>query len=233
MSEDDNDYLEGEEKKETPEKDYSHQDQEEDQDEAKEKRKAQQEEGNRQENLRLRNLLVEAEVAKAKNDGNSLLELHKKDPKLAKLVSENFAREKTEWWDYDSYLKGEKKWTPQADFEERYKIKRTEEIHSEALAKAEKLLWKIKDEELQKEAKVYFDKMSKWKKLTIEEAEEFAEMATLYVNKETIKSERFSKWLADLASSWVSASKKWKAEVEDQRVIRKGKRVLLDSNNQK
>jgi hypothetical protein len=35
--------------------------------------------------------------------------------------------------------------------------------------------------------------MSKGKKLTIEEAEEFAEMATLYVNKETIKSERYSK----------------------------------------
>jgi len=71
MSED-KDYL-VEETTETPEKDYSP-DQEEDQ--AKAQRKAQQEEGNRQENLRLRNLLVEAEVAKAKNDGNSLKNLH-------------------------------------------------------------------------------------------------------------------------------------------------------------
>jgi len=241
MSEEDKDYLEGEQKDETSDDDQNYSpDQKEDQDEAKEKRKSQQDEGNRQENLRLRNLLVEAEVAKAKNDGNSLKNLHDTDPKIAESVAKKF------WYDsYDEAIKAYEKWvkgdwlndqkpeSSEKDFEKWYQKRKTEETHVEAMAKAEKLLNKIKDEELQKEAKVYFDKMSKWKKLTIEEAEEFADMATLYVNKETIKSERYSKWLADLASSWVSASKKWGKADEDNRVIQNGKMVFLDSNNTK
>ena len=241
MSEQDKDYLAEEITKETPEKDYSPQDQEEDQD-AKAQRKSQQEEGNRQENLRLRNLLVEAEVTKAKNDGNSLLELSQKDPKIANLVAKEFWYDSYEealsvykWGTKGDWINDQKPavWSSEKDFEKWYQKRKAEETHAEAMIKAEKLLWKIKDEDLQKEAKVYFDKISKWKKLTMEDAEEFAEMATLYVNKDNIKSERYSKWLADLASSWVSASKKWKTDAEPEWVIRKGKRVLLDSNNQK
>jgi len=85
---DDKEYLEGETNETSDDNQNYSPDQEEDQ--AKAQRKAQQEEGNRQENLRLRNLLVEAEVTKAKNDGNSLLELSQKDPKIAKLVAQKF-----------------------------------------------------------------------------------------------------------------------------------------------
>ena len=48
--------------------------------------------------------------------------------------------------------------------------------------------------------------ISEGKNLTTEQAIEFANMATLYVNKDKLKSDKFAEWLVGLWSTWLWAS---------------------------
>lgn len=241
MTEEENlDNLAGWESVETPEEDNSRTDKS-DPNEAKETRRKQQLEWSKKEAERVRKLAVDTAYNLASKDATSLLDLHSEDPKLANEVAQKF------WFDdfYDAksridqnVTKGSKatKSTTsdnmEKEFEKWYKVKKADEIHEMALWRADKLLGKIKDEDLREWAKVYFDKLSKWRKLSIDEAEEFAEMATLYVNRENLKSEKYSKWLADYASSGLTTSKKVKPDdlVQDYVVI-DGRLQPLNPNN--
>ena len=175
------------------------------------------------------------EVTKAAVDSNSLLELHKKDPKLANEVAKEF------WYsdfnDAETNITGkiadkEEITTPaftEDDFEKMYQKRKEKEEHEKAIKKASKLILKL-DESLQEKAQSYFDKISNWKMLDEDTALEFAEMATLYVNKDNIKSNKYSDWLAMLWSTGINSSKKSGKEEWPQYVVRDWKLVLLSND---
>jgi len=80
------------------------------------------------------------------------------------------------------------------DFETKYQKKRAEERHQESLEAVDKYLKKSKlSETLKEQAQTYFEKITKGKQLTVDEALEFADMATLYVSKDKLKSEAYEK----------------------------------------
>ena len=224
---------------ETPEEDNSHTD---DQvDETVVKRYKEQIAGSKAEAERLRNLAIEREVAHATKDATSLLELNSTDTKLANEVAKKFGYADFEdaraWIDQNLGEKMSQKETTQKEdmeksFEEMYQRRKAQELHELSLQKAEKIIEKIGDSWLQEKATEYFDKITKGKQLTIDEAEEFAEMATLYVNKDSLKSEKYEKWLSSYASTGLSNNSK-KADSEwPKTVVRNGRLVVLDSNNQ-
>lgn len=86
------------------------------------------------------------------------------------------------------------------DFETKYAQKRAQEKHEEAINKAEKILAKLPDD-LKEEAQKRFDKVTKGQMLDEETAIEFAEMATLYVNKDNLRAEILNDSLAMLGST--------------------------------
>jgi hypothetical protein len=56
------------------------------------------------------------------------------------------------------------------------------------------------DAELKDKAKIYFEKITDGKQLDEETAIEFADMATLYVSKDKIKSEKLDEAIKEMAS---------------------------------
>jgi hypothetical protein len=187
---------------------------------------------------RLRNLAIEREYAHASKDAASLLELHSTDSKLANEVAKKFGyadfKEAKKRIDENLWEKiVVKEWSKndEKSFEEMYQKKKAEELHELSIKRAEKIIWKIKDEDLKEKAKTYFEKITKGKQLSIDDAEEFAEMATLYVNKDTIRDERFNEWLASLWSIGANTSKKGKSS-DDEYVIVDGKLVLKSNKQQ-
>lgn len=218
--------------KETPEMDNSHT--------AKEERYKQQIAWSRAEAERLRNLVLDREVKAAEKDARSLLELHDADPKLADEVAKKFG--------YDDFADAKKyidqkdfsgEWVEKTqtaslkeDFEKFYQERKAKETHEEALKKAEKILWKIKDDNAREKAEEQFKKIAWNKTLTIDEAEEFAEMATLYVNKDSLKAERYDEWLSSYASTWMWMGKKAPTSTGERLVVRDGRLVSLDDNKQ-
>ena len=64
------------------------------------------------------------------------------------------------------------------------------------------------DENKKEQANKYFDKITKWQMLDEETALEFAEMTTLYINRDKVKWDKKEEWLAMLWSTWISNSKK-------------------------
>lgn len=164
---------------ETPKKDY----------EAAKERFKQQLEGSKKEVERLKEIAIESAFEKAKDDASSLLELHKKDPNLASIVADKFDWSKTEWGDYKAFLKQDSKISKQLSEEEidARATKKAEEIlaqreHEKALAKASRKLEKL-DDDVKELAKEKFDKLVSGKQLTEEDALDYAEMATLFVQK--------------------------------------------------
>ena len=220
-----------EENNETPEEqDNSHTD--------KLTRYKQQMEWSKAEAKRQHDMWLEREVERASRDAKSLLELHKVDPKLADEVARKF-------W-YDDFedakwsISGADDWwvekTKTADFEDNferlYQERRAKEVHEDAIKRADKILSKIKDDTQRDVARRQFEKITAGKTLTVEEAEEFADMATLYVNKDSLRANRYDEWLWNYASTWMwmwrkPESTEWKIEV-----VRNGKIVYLDSNKQ-
>lgn len=76
-------------------------------------------------------------------------------------------------------------------FEKMYQERKAKENHEEAIKQANKILKKIKDESLREMAEKKFEKLSNGKTLSIDEAEELAEMATLYVNKDNLRESKY------------------------------------------
>ena len=180
---------------------------------------------------RLRKMVIEAEVQKASQNADSLLELHSKDPKLANEVAKEFGYSSFD--DAKQKISADEsqesnKWLTEDDFEIMYQSRKQKEEHEKALKKVEKVIAKLDDEKKEK-AQAYFDKISDWKLLDEETSLEFAEMATLYVNKDKIKNDKLQDWIAMLWSTWLWNSKK-SSNNEDKYVVRDWKLVLLSND---
>ena len=207
---------------------------------AKEERYKQQIAWSRAEAERLRNLVLDREVKAAEKDARSLLELHEADPKLADAVARKFGyddfADAKKYIDQKDFSDGGVEKTQNAslkeDFEKFYQERKAKETHEEALKKADKILWKIKDADARERAEEHFKKIAWNKTLTIDEAEEFAEMATLYVNKDSLRAERYDEWLSSYASTWMWMGKKAPSSTGERLVVRDGRLVSLDDNKQ-
>ncbi len=204
---------------------------------AKEERYKQQLAGSKAEAERLRNLVIDREVKNAEKDARSLLELHDADPKLADEVARRFG--------YDDFNDAKSEIDKKAgdgmsktqdasfeeNFEKLYQERKAKELNEEALKRADKILNKIVDKDAREKAQAQFKKIVWNKQLSIDEAEEFAEMATLYVNKENLKAEKYEEGIGSYASTWMWMGKKatsdWKKEV-----VIDGRIVYLDTNKQ-
>lgn len=197
-------------------------------------RHAQQMEWAKKEVERLEAIALEAQVKLAEKDASNLLELYKTDPKLAEKVSQRFGY--SSFNEAKSTIKSweviEKKVVTADDFDTLYERRRSEERHQEALEDVKTFFSKSKlsDDESEK-AQIYFNKITEWRKLTISDAREFAEMATLYVQKEKIKEGKYQEWLKELSSTWVTTSKKpTQTKEEDKTIVRDGRVIVLNSN---
>lgn len=223
-------WWEGQEN-ETPEMDNSHT--------AKEERYKQQMLWSKQEAERMKNLLIDREVKNAERDARSLLELHEVDPKLADEVAKKFGYDNFEdakgsinQAESDSWMSKTRDANFQENFDKYYQERKAKETHEEALQRATKILNKIKDEGAREKAQKQFEKIVWNKQLSIDEAEEFAEMATLFVNKDSLKADKYDESIVNYASTWMWMGKKANANDWKVEVVRNWRIVLLDNNKQ-
>ena len=189
------------------------------------KRHAEQMAGSMAEVARLREIAIDSIAKASEKDASAFLETHSKDPKLANEVAKKLGYSNAD--EVLAQINNEPA-KVQDDFEAKYAQKRSEEKHEEAIIKAQKILAKLPDE-LKEEAQTYFDDITEGKRLDEDKALKFAEMATLYVNKENIRAGLLNDSLAMLGSTGVWKSKKV-TEKEPQYVVRDGKMVLLSNN---
>jgi len=174
------------------------------------------------------------EIKNVAIDSNSLIELNKKDPKMANEVAIEF------WYESFDDAKTTITWEPEKkeiktseftedDFEKMYLKRKWKEEHEKALKKADKLISNL-DDWLQEQARKYFNKISEGKKLDDETALEFAEMATLYVSKDKLKSDKYSDWLAMLSSTGITNTKKGWKDKWPEYVVRNWRLILLSND---
>ncbi len=138
-------------------------------------------------------------------DVGILREYRARDPKLVDKVASQLDFTWTKWWSYQNFL-DDKVSKSDDDFDVKYNERRSKEIHESALNKAEKVISKV-NEDVREKAQTYFEKITDWKRLTEEDAIEYAEMATLYVQKG--KKPDVEEAITDLAWSPVSWRKPW------------------------
>lgn len=188
------------------------------------KRHAEQMAGSIAEVARLREIAIDSVAKASEKDASAFLETYSKDPKLANEVAKKLGYSNAD----EVLAQINQPAKVEDDFETKYAQKRSEEKHEEAIAKAQKILGKLPDE-LIEEAQAYFDDITEGKRLDEDKAIKFAEMATLYVNKENIRSGLLNDSLAMLGSTGVWKSKKV-TEKEPQYVVRDGKMILLSNN---
>lgn len=119
-----------------------------------------------------------------------MLDIYEQDPDLANEVAKKFKYSSFE--DAKKFINSGQKLETKDEledeetrFEKRYTQKRLQEKHEEALEKADQLLSKLPDE-LQEDARNYFNEIAEGKTLTDTKAIEYAQMATLYVSKDRL-----------------------------------------------
>lgn len=161
------------------------------------KRHAEQLEGSRAEVARMREIAIESVAKASQKDVNVFLETHSKDPKLANDVAKKLGYDDANEVLAQINKKPEK---VEDDFDTKYTQRRAQEEHEKAIAKAEKIIAKL-PEDLREEAQKRFDKATKGQTLDEETAIEFAEMATLYVNKDNLRADVLNDSLAMLGST--------------------------------
>lgn len=206
----------------TEEENSQTQEQEDDQpqEDQKEKRWKEQLSGSKKEVERKTALAVDMahDAIVAADDANKLIELHEKDPKVAELVAKKM------WFKDYAHAKyaidhtdeeGNVQEQPNDKFDQWYNERRSKEKHQEALEVAESILEKLPDN-LQEEAKEYFEDLIEWKTLTESKARQYADMATLYVSKGKSKEAREQEAAAKAASTWSGGSRKPNSSWEQQ-----------------
>lgn len=159
------------------------------------KRHAEQLAGSRAEVTRVREMAIESVAKASEKDASVFLETHSKDPKFADDVAKRLGYANSE-----EILAEINQPKEEDDFETKYAQKRAQEKHEEAITKAGKILAKLPDE-LKETAQKHFDKITKGQTLDEETAIEFAEMATLYVNKDNLRADVLNDSLAMLGST--------------------------------
>ncbi len=178
----------------------------------------QQIEGGKQEAQKYRDLAIESEVKRAEVDANSIIDLHAKDPKMADEVAKRFG--------YDSYNDAETSLKPQEKpseelsenerFEKYYKDMKAKEEGSNANSEADKILNSL-EWDIQTEARKHYEMMAGWRNLSVNQATEMAKMATLYVNKDNLKSDKAQDGILMFGNSglWSSTPKRTDTKNKD------------------
>ena len=106
---------------------------------------------------------------------------------------------------------------------------RTQEKHDEALAKANAIIAKL-PAEIQEAAKAHFDEISKGHMLDDQKATTFAQMATLFVIRDKLLTDKVEKELEYFSSTGMKTGAKPAAEPEEpQPVIVNGKLIYPSS----
>lgn len=98
-------------------------------------------------------------------------------------------------------------WMSKEELETWYNERKAKDIHQIALSEAEKSFSDLTTEE-QEVAKKNFEKITKWKILTIDEAKEYADMAALYAIKDKV-AKKWDKWQWFVNLAWVSWWNSW------------------------
>jgi len=156
-------------------------------------------------------------------DVNILKEFRARDPKLVDKVGSQLDFSWTKWGTYQNFL-DDKVAKTEDDFDAKYNERRSKEIHEAAIKKAEKVINKI-PEDVREKAQSYFEKITDWKRLTEDDAIEYAEMATLYVQKG--RKQDVDEAVADLAWGPVSWRKAWNETYVTVVDPISGKRILI------
>lgn len=157
--------------------------------------------GKEQEVQKARETAYELALKQVSQNASTLLDVHELDPKLAAKVAENFDWAQTEWWSYQNFL-WDKKQSKAFDFDTEYKKRRQQEIHEESLKKASKFLDKLPDE-VREEAQNYFSDITDGKVLDEEKALKYAEMASVYVQKDKVQTVKKKEAEKALSSTWL------------------------------
>lgn len=243
MPTEDKDYLETESPETPQDEDYSQEDnlesdvadseaeesEEDDDADSKLRRYKEQAKGNKEEAMRLRQMVLDAEIEKAWKDANAVLELHAKDPKLAKEVAQHYWFDSID--DVKDYIRKES-WDSSIDNDDvekraeaiaERKIKERE--HQKAIDLVSKKIGKL-PEEVRDEAMTYFEEIIEGKLITPDSAKKYADMVTLYVQKDEIKKGTFNNAMAQLSSTWLSNSKK----VDSSKYIVVDWKLVLDNS---
>lgn len=191
----------------------------------------QQMKGDKADAERFKNIAIEAWYKAASNDADTLLELHKQDPKLAKEVANRFDFASSKRWTYENFLQWKESTTKKTYTEDEIeKVVEEREIkkeHEKAINKASKSIAKL-DEEERESAQKYFDKITKWHTLDTESVEEFIDMATLYVRKDKVNEKKFNEAKEEFHSTSVSKSQKANSDDSSWEYIKNGR--LYNSN---
>jgi len=187
------------------------------------KRHSEQMEWAQKEVEKYKNAALDVAVKSVALDAQFLLDLHKQDPDLANDVAKRF--------NYDSFDDAKKFISPwqkieskedvadeDTRFQKMYDTKRWKEKHEEALEMVKQIFSNL-PADLKDLAQSQFDELSEWKVLDKEKATKIAQMATLYVSKDALLSDKMSEWVALLASTGIKSNSKPKKEEEPQLVI--------------
>lgn len=168
----------------------------------------------REEAQQARQLAIDIAVSAAKVDGNTLLDLYEKDPKLAEEVAKDWfwltiEQVREEMWVTKKWVTKDVDLDLEEKFEKWYKERTAKETHESSLKKVESEFDKLPNDEMKQKAREKFTKLSEGRTLTPELAKEFAEMATLYVWREAMKSDAYSEFVKEFSSvslGWSKAS---------------------------
>lgn len=185
----------------------------------KQVRHDQQMEGARKEVQKYRDLAIDSEVKRAELDANSIIELHEKDPKMANEVAVKFGYSNYE--DVKSSLATDTQTndtnSSKEDFTKWYNERKAKDESSNANSEAEKILdtleWDIKEEAVK-----HYKSMTDNRNITVWQATEFAKMATLYVNRDTLKSEKLQEWILNFGNTGL-----WNSSASTKKVDSKNK----------
>ena len=216
------------------EADSDNQEDVEDEEDEKILRYKQQIKGSKEEAQRLRQMVLDTEIAKAWEDANAVLELNKKDPKMAKQVAEHYGFNGIEA--VELFIKKQQAWDTNLYSEEEI-VKRAEQIaekklkeleHQNAVDKINKKIGKL-PKEYQEDANEYVNELIDGKLIDSEKASMYAEMVTLYVQKKKAKADKRIDWLAEFSTTWVGQGAKKATESKNNYIVVDG-RLVLDTS---
>lgn len=191
--------------------------------------------GSTEEAKRLKNLVLDSEQEKVNQDPNHLLAFYDRDPKLANDLAKRM--------NYNSFDEAKQSlvWSKQEDsgddnddldskLEKKLEEKEKKKEHQQAISEAKKKFENL-SEEKKEAAEKYFNDITEWKVLDRNRANEFADMATLYVNKDEFKNDKLQENKSMYSTAWI-----WKTspsvETERKEVLdaKTWKMIYLDVN---
>lgn len=195
----------------------------------REKRHAEQLEWSRKEVEKWQTIAKETAYNAAAIDIGTLKVLHATNPSLAKEVAEKFDWNGSDWWTYTNFLswKAPEKNSrlSEEDLERMLEEREAKKEHQKATALIKDSISKL-DEYLQPLVQEYMDDLTDGKQLTEKQATKFLDMATLYADRGSKKTDVKEEAKAMLASTKTTSNKSSGKE-EMVTIIKDGKVLLV------